>query len=313
MKAVVIDGYGGNEVIEIRDVKRPSPGLHDVLIRVRAASVNPLDWKIRYGKLKMFTGRNFPKILGSECAGDVVETGVEVKRFKKGDHVIGFSSIHRLSAFAEYARTKEEATFSMPKNITFEQASTIPIAGLTALQSLRDLGHISPGNNVLINGASGGVGTFAVQIGKIFGAEVAAVCSAPNAELVKGLGADRVIDYGKIDFTKGNESYDIIFDTVSARSPGECKSVLASEGIYVNTLPTLSIILNQYLMGFFTKRKFKTVMVKPNIADMEWMKTHIEAGKIRIVVDRIYSIEGVKDALAYSETGKAKGKIVLEI
>jgi NADPH:quinone reductase-like Zn-dependent oxidoreductase len=313
MKAVVIDRYGGNEVIEIRDVPCPLPGRHDVLIRVRAASVNPLDWKIRYGKLKLFAGHNFPKILGSECAGEVFETGKEVTRFKKGDQVIGFSNIRRLSAFAEYACTKEETTFSKPRNITFEQASTIPIAGLTALQSLRDLGHVTPGNNVLINGASGGVGMFAVQIGKIFGAKVIAVCSAPNADLVKGLGADRVIDYRQSDFTKSGELYDIIFDAVSTCSPGECKAVLTPKGTYVNTLPAFSIVLNRYLTGLLMKRKLKTVMVRPNISDMEWMKTHIEAGKIRIVIDRVYPMEQIKEALAYSETGKARGKIVLEI
>lgn len=313
MKAVVIDRYGGNDVVQIRDVQWPSPGRHDVLIRVRAASINPLDWKIRSGKLRIFTGANLPKILGSECAGDVVETGKAVKQFKKGDQVIGFSGIRRLSAFAEYVSTSERTTFPKPKNITFEQASTIPIAGLTALQSLRDLGHIAPGCNVLINGASGGVGTYAVQTGKTFGAKVVALCSAANADLVKGLGADLVIDYQQTDFTKSRERYDIIFDTVSTLSPVGCKVALTPKGIYVSTLPTFSLVLNQYLIGLLMKKKLKTVMVRPNVTDMEWMKTHIEAGKIRIVVDRVFPMEQVQEALAYSETGKAKGKIILEI
>jgi NADPH:quinone reductase-like Zn-dependent oxidoreductase len=284
-----------------------------VLIKVHAAAVNPVDWKIRSGMAKILTGCRFPKVLGSECAGMVVETGREVTRFKKDDEVIGFPGIRRLAAFAEYVRADERAIFPKPKNAGFDEASTIPVAGLTALQSLRDLGHIADGDRVLINGASGGVGTYAVQIAKIFGADVTAVCSASNAALAKGLGADRVIDYEREDFTGGKEPYDIIFDAVSKRSFGECKKVLTPGGIYVNTLPVFSVLVNQYLTGFLTRRKAKSVMVRPNAADMEWMKTHIEAGKIRIVIDRVYSLEQIREAFAYSETGKAKGKIILKV
>jgi NADPH:quinone reductase-like Zn-dependent oxidoreductase len=180
--------------------------------------------------LRMLTGRSFPKVLGSECAGEVVETGSVVRRLQKGGRVIGFPGIRRLGAFAEYVCVKEDTVFAMPSNIGFEQAATIPIAGLTALQALRDLGHISTGSSVLINGASGGVGHFAVQIAKLFGAEVTAVCSGPNTGLVKGLGADRVIDYTLEDFARGEKRYDIIFDAVSKRSFGDCKRALAPQG-----------------------------------------------------------------------------------
>ncbi|HAM50414.1 MAG TPA: zinc-binding alcohol dehydrogenase [Nitrospiraceae bacterium] len=313
MKAAVIDKYGGNDMIEVKDVLVPSPGPHEVLIRVRAAAINPLDWKIRYGGAKILTGSKFPKILGSECAGEVMETGRKVKHFNNGDQVIGYPGIRRLSAFAEYVCASEQTTFSKPKNITFEQASALPIAGLTALQSLRDLGHIARDSRVLINGASGGVGTFAIQIGKIFEANITAVCSGTNADLVKGLGADRVIDYTQKDFLESGEHYDIIFDAVSKRSFGECKKALAPTGIYVNTLPSLSVLLNQFLMGFFVRKKAKSVMVKPNATDMEWMKMQIEARKISIVIDRVYSLEQVSEALAYSETEKAKGKVILSL
>lgn len=223
MKAVVINGYGGNEVMEVKNVPLPSPGRDDVIIKVHAAAVNPVDWKIRSGMAKILTGRRFPKIIGSECSGEVEEIGPQVTHFKKGDKVIGFPGIRRLAAFAEYVCAAERTTFPMPENIGFEEASTIPVAGLTALQSLRDLGYIARGDRVLINGASGGVGTFAVQIAKLFGANVTAVCSASNADLVRGLGAERVIDYTREDFTEGDGPYDIIFDTVSKRSFAECK------------------------------------------------------------------------------------------
>ncbi|MBA4373663.1 MAG: zinc-binding alcohol dehydrogenase [Thermodesulfovibrio sp.] len=237
MKAVVFNKYGGNEVIEVRQMPRPVPGVDEVLIKVHAASVNPVDWKIRQGEARILTGSGFPKILGSECSGQIVETGTGVKGFMEGDRVIGFPGIRRLSAFAEYVSVKENNTFAKPENISFGEASTIPVAGLTALQSLQKLGHISRNCKVLVNGASGGVGTFAVQIAKIFGAQVTAVSSGPNALLLRELGADEIIDYTREDFTKSEERYDIVFDTVSKRSFSECKGVLASHGVYVNTLP----------------------------------------------------------------------------
>jgi NADPH:quinone reductase-like Zn-dependent oxidoreductase len=313
MKAVVFNKYGGSEVIEVRQMPRPVPGVDDVLIKVRAAAINPVDWKIRKGMARILTGSKFPKILGSECSGEVVETGVQVKGFREGDRVIGFPGIRRLSAFAEYVCVSEKNTFAKPESISFEEASTIPVAGLTALQSLRNLGHISRNYLVLINGASGGVGTFSVQIAKIFGAHVTAVSSSSNAALLKDLGADNIIDYNQKDFTKSSERYDIVFDAVSKRSFSECTRVLAPHGIYVNTLPELSVLLNQYLIGFLMKKKARSVMVRPNAADMEWMRDHIESGRIKIIIDRAYSLDQIVEALAYSETGRARGKIVLRV
>src|SRR5664280_2774653 len=175
MKAVVIDKYGGSEVIEVRQMPRPVPGVDEVLIKVHAASINPVDWKSCQGMAKILTGSRFPKILGSECAGEIVEVGAKIKAFREGNRVIGFPGIRRLSAFAEYVCVNGNHTFRKPANLSFEEASTIPVAGLTALQSLQKLGHISRNCKVLVNGASGGVGTFAVQIAKIFGALVTAV------------------------------------------------------------------------------------------------------------------------------------------
>jgi NADPH:quinone reductase-like Zn-dependent oxidoreductase len=313
MKAVVINRFGGNDVVEIRDMPRPSPGPEDVLIKVHAASVNPVDWKTRNGMLKMVAGSRFPMVLGRECAGEVIEAGGLAKKFRKGDAVVAVPGIRSMGAFAEQAIAPEKTVFFKPKNIGFEEAASIPIAGLTALQALRDRGHIASGQKVLINGASGGVGHIAVQIAKIFGAEVTAVCGGANIGFVKSLGADHAIDYTKEDFAKGSVCYDIIFDAVAKRTFGECKRVLTPKGVYVSTLPTVSVILNQYLTGFLTRRKARIIMVAPTAADMEWMKRQLDEGRIKIIIDKAYSLDKAREALAYSESGKARGKIVLKV
>ena len=313
MKAAVFNRYGGNEVVQIREMPKPVCGVQDVLIRVRAAGVNPVDWKVRSGQAKFFTGKRFPKILGNECSGEIVETGSSATRFKPGDQVIGWPSVWRLGAFAEFASVPQSSTFPKVSAVTFEQAACIPIAGLTALQALRDKGRVSSGKKVLINGAAGGVGHFAVQIAKIFGAPVTGVCSGPNIEFVKSLGADRVIDHGRDDFAGAGEQYDIIFDAVSKRSFRECKRALAPGGIYITTLPSAAVILNQFLFGRFSRRKAAVMSVRQNEADLQWMMDHVSAGRIRIVIDRSYSLPEAAEALAYSEGGKARGKHVLTI
>lgn len=305
MKAVAINKYGNNDVVEIKNLLQPKPGPSDVLIRVRAASVNPVDWKIRDGMMRAMLGESFPLVLGRECSGEVVETGSSVKRFKKGDHVIAVTDIHRLGSFAEYAVAPEHTVYLKPTNISFEEASSIPIAGLTALRALRDAGRINEGKKVLVIGAAGGVGHFGVQIAKVFGAKITAVCRGTNADFVKSLGADEVIDYTKEDFTRRNELYDIIFDAVAKRTFEECKSVLAPKGIYVSTYP----ISGEAEAG---DRKAKSVPGGPTASDMDWMKSQIEAGKIRVAIDKIYPLDNAKDALAYSEAEQARGKIVLK-
>lgn len=313
MKAVVIERYGGNEVVEVRDMPRPNPGRHEILLKVHAASVNPVDWKIRSGQLKIVAGLAFPHILGSECAGEVVETGVDVQRFSRGDQVVAFPGIKTLGAYAEYVCVNEKHAWFKPEGIGYESAATIPIAGLTALQSLRDLGHVGRGDRVLVNGAAGGVGTFAVQIARLLGASVTAVCSAANAGLVKDLGAVRVIDYHRENFTAGGNLYEVVFDAVAKRSFGACKKILSRRGVYIATLPQPGTLLNQYLTGFLTRKKARTIVVHPNSADMNWMRGQIEAGRMHVVIDRAYPLEHARDAFAHSETGKARGKIVLNM
>ncbi len=305
MKAVLINKYGHNNVVEIKDLLQPKPGPNEVLIRVRAAGVNPADWKLREGMLGARPGEAFPIVLGWECAGEVAETGAAVKRFKKGDQVIAIPDIRKLGSFAEYAVAPEQTVYAKPGNISFEEAAAIPIAGLTALRSLRDAGEISTGKKVLVIGAAGGVGHFGIQIAKVLGAEVTAVCKGANTDFVRGLGADKVIDYTKEDFTKGSERYDIIFDSVAKRTFEECRSVLTPNGIYIRTLPNEGAIEEG-------GKKAKTVPGGPTPEDMDWMKTRIEEGRIRVAIDKVYSLDEARDALAYSETEQARGKIVLK-
>jgi len=300
-------------VVEIKDVPTPICGPENVLIKVHAAGINPVDWKVRSGHVKIMTGSAFPKILGNECAGEVAETGRQVKKIKRGDPVIGWPSVRRLGAFAEYASVSETAVFPRSRNISFEETACIPIAGLTALQALRDKGRIASGKKVLINGASGGVGHFAVQIAKIFGAEVTGVCSGASADFVKSLGADKVLDYTTQDFTSGSERFDIIFDAVAKRSFGACKKVLTSNGIYISTLPSAAVILSQYVTGFFTGNKALAVWVTAKEADLQWMGDQIASGRIRVVIDKVYPLAQAKEALAYSESGKVRGKIVPKV
>ncbi len=313
VKAAVIGKYGGNDVVEIRDVPQPRCAAGMMLIRVHAASVNPLDWKVRSGTLRLLTGSKFPRILGSECAGEVVETGSGSSTFNRDDKVIGLSSVRGPGAFAEYTCLPQTRVFAKPAGLSFEQAACIPIAGLTALQALRDCGRIASGRKVLINGASGGVGTFAVQISTIFGAETTGVCSAANFDLVKGLGAVRVIDYRTEDFTKGRDRYDVVFDAVAKRSFAECRKVLNPGGVYISTLPSFSGLLNEYLTGVISSRKARFIRVKPNASDMTWLLSHIESGRIKVVIDKVFSLEQAREALAYSESGRAKGKIVITV
>jgi NADPH:quinone reductase-like Zn-dependent oxidoreductase len=312
MKAVVFIAYGGNDVLELKEIPKPAIKPYEVLIRVHAAGVNPVDWKVREGQAKILTGGKFPKVLGIECSGVIAETGHLVKDHKAGDSVIANAGMG-LGAYAEYLAVKEKAVFPKPEMVAFEDAATLPIAGLTALQAVRDKGRIAPGRKVLINGASGGVGTFAVQIAKILGAEVTAVCSAPNAGLVKGLGADHVIDYCQQDFTKTTERYDCIFDVVSSRSFGECKGALSERGVYINTLPTPSIFWNIVITTLLPGKKAETMMVSQRASDMEWMCGQLKTGRLKVVIDCVFSLDQIKEALASSQTGRARGKIVLKI
>ncbi|MEG3970565.1 NAD(P)-dependent alcohol dehydrogenase [Microcoleus sp. T2B6] len=313
MKAVAFDRYGSAEELQYRELEKPIAKSNELLVRVRASSVNPVDWKIRQGHLQLLTGFNFPRIVGSDISGVVVEVGREVTKFQPGDEVYTFLNPISGGACAEYAIVPESDAAFKPKNITHAEAAAVPIAGLTALQSLRDLGQIQAGNKVLINGASGGVGTFAVQVAKAMNAEVTGVCSAKNREFVKSLGADFVLDYAEIDFTQQPEKYDIILDAVGTRTFAECEKVLQPEGVYISTLPSFDNLAPMLTSWLISGKKAKFILANANTSDLGALRELIESDKVEPIVDRTYSLQEVAAAHAYSETGRAVGKIAIVI
>ncbi|MEH2181515.1 NAD(P)-dependent alcohol dehydrogenase [Nostoc sp.] len=312
MKAVVIRRYGDAQVLQYEDVEQPKIKPTQLLVKVRASSVNPVDWKIRKGMLSLLTGSKFPKILGFDVAGDVVEVGSQVTHFKPGNAIYGSTSFPG-GGYAEFVAIPENLAVLKPTNLSYEEAAAVPLAALTALQALRDGGNIQTGQNVLINGAAGGVGSFAVQIAKAFGAVVTGVSSTKNLDLVKSLGADRVIDYTRQDFTADTTQYDIIFDAVGKRSLSQTKKVLKSNGIYITTLPSSETAVQSVLTAFLPGQKAKLVFEKPNAKDLLYLKELIEAGKIRAVIDRTFPLQELAAAHSYSESERAVGKIAIAV
>ncbi len=324
MRAAAIDGYGGSERLVIREVEVPRPGPGQVLFRVRAASVNPIDWKIRAGKMRLLKRAPFPAVLGFDAAGEVVEIGPEVSRFAPGDEVYGLLDNPVGGAYAEYAVARESSLAPKPGSLSFEEAAAVPLAGLTALQALRDRGELAPGERLLVNGAAGGVGHFAVQIGVALGAHVTGVASGRNQELVLGLGAERAIDYEEVDFTgedaadAAGAAYDVIFDAVGSRSFDDCTAVLAREGgIYVTTLGGLKLwiwIAITALGGLFGHgRRARFVLAHPSGQDLDILGRLADLGKLRPAVGRVYPLEEIQRAHAASESGHTRGKIVVRI
>lgn len=313
MKAIAIRGYGSADVLQYEDLPTPKIKSDQLLVKVHAASVNPVDWKIRQGMLQLITGYSFPKILGFDLSGEVVEVGSDVTRFKPGDLIYGCLSVAFGGAYAEYAAVPEKVVAMKPGNMTFEEAASLPVAAGTSLQALRDLGNIQPLQSVLVNGASGGVGIFAVQLAKIFGAEVTAVCSSKNFDLVKSLGADRLIDYKQQNFTQDAARYDIIFDAVAKESFSSCKEVLKPNGIYITTLPTPDIFVQGALTALIPGKKAKFILLNSNTEDFTYLKDLIEAGKMRTVIDRTVPLQELAAAHTYSETERTVGKIAIAI
>ena len=314
MKAAVIDRYGSPDVLRYADVDKPVIKADQMLVRVYASSVNPIDWKIRKGLLQFLTGYQFPLILGFDVAGEVVEVGSQVSRFRVGDRI--YARLDQLAggAYAEYAAVAERVAAHKPANMSDEEAAAVPLAGLTALQALRDEGHFAAGQRVLINGASGGVGTYAVQIAKVLGASsIVGVCSARNADLVKGLGCDRVIDYQQQDFTQDATKYDVVFDAVGNRSFDDCKRVLQPNGYYVTTQPYPANYVQSFFTAFLPGPKYKVILLKSNTADLEFLKQQIEAGHIRSVIDRTYPLAETSAAHQQGETERTVGKVVITI
>lgn len=321
MKAIVYCDYGLAN-LKFQDIEQPTPADNEVLIKVQAASVNPADG-IYTGAARIVTGLRKPKVtrLGTDFAGTVKAVGKNVTQFKPGDEVFG----GRTGAFAEYVCVREDRAIALkPANITFEQAAAVPIAATTALQGLRDKGKIQPGQKVLINGASGGVGTFAVQIAKSYGADVTGVCSTRNLDLVRSIGADHVIDYTKEDFTKGDERYDLIFDLVGNHPFSERRRILNPNGICVmagiggagwheGVISRLLGELNAYVRSRFVNEKFVAYIASLNKADMTILGDLMQSGKVTPVIDKKFKLSEVPDALQYLEQGHARGKVVITV
>lgn len=321
MKGVVRRCYGSPDVVRYEDLAKPTPKDDEVLVKVHAASVNPLDWHYVEGTpylVRTDTGLGKPENprIGVDFAGIVEAVGQNVTRFKPGDEVFG----GRAGAFADYLTVREgRAVAPKPANVSFEQAAAVPIAGITALQALRDKGQIHAGQKVLINGASGGVGTFAVQIAKSYGTEVTGVCSTKNVDLVRSLGADHVIDYTQEDVTKGTQRYDLVIDTVGTHSLLEYKRILSPSGIYVMVGSTdpgkwlgwLVAPIEGVILSKFVKQKFKLILAELNADDLRILATLMQSGKVTPAIDRRYKLSEAAEALRYLEKGHARGKVVL--
>ncbi len=322
MRAIVQDRFGPPEVLSVQDVDEPAPNDDQVLLEVRGASVNPYDWHMMRAKphlVRLAGGGLFkPKnrILGVDVAGTVVAAGKNITLLQAGDEVFGGST----GSLAEYVCASERSLAPKPNNLSLEHAATLYMAGLTALQGLRK-GRIEAGHRVLINGASGGVGTFAVQIAKAYGAEVTAVCSTRNVDMVRSIGADHVIDYTKENFTNLGRQYDVLFDIVSTQSLLACRRSLTPDGVYVSVgsvtmgdwISPLTHVLKVLLVSLVGRRKMVPFLAKMDRDDLIILKELVEAGKVTPVIDRHYDLAGVPDAIRYLEEGHVPGKVVIAV
>jgi NADPH:quinone reductase-like Zn-dependent oxidoreductase len=314
MKALVQDRYGSTDYLELMDIERPPVDDGEVLIRVHAAAVNPLDFfTVQGGFGRIFFGLRKPKqrVRGVDVAGVVERVGNDVKTLRPGDAVFGGSR----GAFAEYACASENEVAPKPANLSFEQAAAVPIAGTTALQALRTVGNVQPGQTVLINGAAGGVGIFAVQIAKAFGAEVTGVCSTNNADLVRSIGADHVIDYTRDDFTRSGQRYDLIIDNVGNHSLSKCRRVLSVDGTLIlnsgrGGLHRIVIVL---ALSRFVRQRLRFFIAKVNRADLVALSQLMESGKVTSVIDRSFPLSEADRAIAYVGAGHARGKVVISV
>jgi NADPH:quinone reductase-like Zn-dependent oxidoreductase len=323
MKAIVQDKYGSPDVLELQEIAKPVVKGDEALVRVRAASANPADWHFMRGLpyiMRPQSGLGKPKnrVLGRDIAGQVEAVGQDVTRFRPGDEV--FANVET-GGFAEYTSVSEGLLELKPTSLSFEHAAAVPLAALTALQGLRDVGQVRPEQKVLIIGASGGVGTFAVQIAKSFGAHVTAACSTRNVEMVSSLGADHVIDYTQEDFARSGQKYELIFQLAGMRSPSDCRRALTPKGTLVPSsgesagrwIGPVDRIIKAVVLSPFVSQKLATFVMKPNREDLQFLKKLIEAGKLKPVIDRTYPLREVPEAIRYLEEGHARGKVVITV
>ena len=327
MKAIRFDRYGPPEVLELRDVAMPAVGDDDVLVRVRAASVNPLDWHFMRGSpylVRLVAGLSRPRAsagrLGADMAGTVEAVGKNVTAFRSGDEVFG--GLDDRGTLAEYLSIRHDAAvLAKPAGLTFEQAASVPVAAVTALQALRDKGRIQPGHRVLVNGASGGVGTFAVQLAKAFGAEVTGVCSTHNIHTAASIGADHVIDYTAGDFTRARGRYDLVVDIAGNRTLAQTRRVLVPKGVLVAVggpnkgrwIGPLGRSVRMALLSPAVRQRMVFFLAHQNEADLAVLRELLEAGKVTPVIDRTYPLSEIAEAIGYLEQGHARGKVVITV
>jgi len=311
MKAIMIKRYGGPEVLELVDLPAPTPKDGEVIVKVAATSVNPVDWRIRDGDAKDYVRLKLPGILGCDLAGEIAAVGKDVTRFAVGDPVFAMMP-HDWGAHAELVPLAEDMVVKKPARLTMEEAAATPVAAMTALMGLRKRGQVKPGQHVLVNGASSAVGMAAVQIAKALGASVTAVCSEASFDLVRGLGADQLIDYRTTDFAAGDDRYDLVFDCIGNHPHGACARVLTGSRVHVTTMPGIGTFVRQLFNPLFGVKVFGLITTGSG-AELEFIRSLVESGKLRTVVDKVYPFADVARAQEYSKTGRAKGKIVLTL
>lgn len=314
MKANVVPRFGPPDIHQMVELPDPVPAPDEVLIRVTASSINPLDCKIRDGSLAIMVGRKFPKILGCDVAGVVEQLGAEVKNFKVGDRVFGLINTmgKKPGAFAEKVAVAAHRVAAIPTEVSDSDAATLPCAALAALVATRDHGKVAPGMKVLVNGASGGVGTFVVQLSRNFGGEVTAVCSGRNAELVRGLGASHVVDYTKSDFTDGTERYDVIVEVVGKTPYSRARRVLRKGGAWVSVAVSPGVMIEASLRRLFGTKMF-IVQTMPAVADLPLVADMLAKRKIEVVRDSTFALSDLAKAHAVVESGRARGKVVVTV
>lgn len=314
MKAAYISRYGSQEGLQYGDLPEPSIKANQMLVKVYASSINPIDWKIRNGLLQIITGYGFPLILGFDVAGEVVQVGSQVTKFSPGDAIYAYLDYFPGGGYAEYAAVSEKSACHKPNNMSYEEAAAVPLAGLTAWQAWQELTNLQSGQNVLVNGASGGVGSFAVQIAKALGGKVTGVCSSRNVEFLRSLGADRVIDYTSEEIFQQSTQYDIIFDAVAKLSFSQCQSFLTPQGIYITTLPSIDIAIQTVRTAIWPfGKKSKLIASHASGQQLAHLKELIEAEQVQSAIAQVYPLSQIREAHAESEREKVAGKLVLRV
>ena len=313
MKAIHYKQYGDLSQLEEVEIDRPEPTASQILVKVETSAINPIDWKLLRGSFRAIMPVKFPAIPGFDLAGEVIAVGAAITQFKIGDRIYACQDIKQFGTAAEYAVVEEYLADLIPEGLSAGEAAGIPLAGLTALQGLRNCAGLNAGERVLIVGGSGGVGHYAVQIAKAMDTNVTAVCSTGNVEMVRDLGADTVIDYNKQTDFATDLKYDVVLDCV-VKSPYKAfAAVMQADAVYVPALPSISFIIKSYLMPLYTKRRVKPVMLKTNGKDLNFLSNLVREGKLRTIIDSSYSLNEYREAFERNQTGRTRGKIIINI